>query len=259
VKCVKLESNIHLMAKQIVQQLQQISEQDARRRDLFASLSHDLRTPLATLNGYLETLQIKADHLPAETREEYLARAIQFSNRLKILVDELFEMAKLDAIHTAPHSEPFSLPELVQDILQQFDASARKAGVQLHMQGDMELPFVDGDIGLIQRVFENLVSNALRHSSNEGAITISLRALDDRIEVQVSDTGCGIDSKEFDKIFEPLYQVGNSHRGGEHSGLGLAIVRRILALHASDIRVSSEKDRGTTFTFSLKTVPGDDN
>lgn len=250
----QLESNIHLMAKQIVQQLQQISEQDVQRRNLFASLSHDLRTPLATLHGYLETLQMKADELNPETHKMYLARAIQFSNRLKLLVDELFEMAKLDAIQEAPHGEPFSLPELVQDILQQFEASAKHAGVQLQMQGDMEIPFVDGDIGLIQRVFENLVSNALRHVNSDDSITISLRALDERIEVKVSDTGCGINVKDIDKIFEPFYQVDNSHRGGEHSGLGLAIVRRILELHSSDIQISSEPGSGTTFIFSLKTV-----
>lgn len=250
----QLESNIDLMAKQIARQLQHISEQDAQRRDLFASLSHDLRTPLATLTGYLETLQIKADQLPAETREKYLARAIQFSNRLKVLVNELFEMAKLDAIQAAPQSEPFSLPELVQDILQQFEASAQKAGVRLQMQGDMEVPFVDGDISLIQRVFENLVSNALRHSSNGGAIVISLRALNYQIEVQVSDTGCGIDSKELNKIFDPLYQVDNSHRGGEHSGLGLAITRRILELHGSDIFATSSVGKGTSFTFVLATA-----
>ncbi len=250
----QLESNIHLMAKQIVQQLQHISEQDAQRRNLFASLSHDIRTPLATLHGYLETLQIKADELKPETREQYLARAIQFSNRLKLLVDELFEMAKLDAIQTATQGEPFSLPELVQDILQQFEAPAQHIGVQLNMQGDMEIPFVDGDIGLIQRVFENLVSNALRHVNSGDSITINLRALNHQIEVQVSDTGCGIDNKYFDKIFEPFYQVDNSHRGGEHSGLGLAIVRRILELHASDIRVSSEQGQGTTFSFALKVV-----
>ncbi|PIW47883.1 MAG: sensor histidine kinase [Zetaproteobacteria bacterium CG12_big_fil_rev_8_21_14_0_65_54_13] len=250
----QLESNISLMAKQITSQLQHISQQDAQRRDLFASLSHDLRTPLATVNGYLETLQIKHDELPDETRKAYLARAIQFSNRLKALVDELFEMAKLEAIDAAPHNEPFSLPELIQDILQQFEVQAQQTGVRLQLQGDMELAFVDGDIGLIQRVFENLVANALRFSSHGDQIAIRLLARDDQVEVEVSDTGCGIDRRELNKIFEPLYQVGNAHRGGEHSGLGLTIVKRILQLHDSDIRASSETGRGTTFTFALKTA-----
>jgi len=250
----QLENNVHLMAKQIAQQFEQLSEQNVQRRDLFASLSHDLRTPLATLHGYLETMQIKASELTTETRETYVSRALKFSNRLKLLVDELFEMAKLDTFQTAPHIEPFSLPELVQDILQQFETTAQQANIQLQMQGDTALPFVDGDIGLIQRLFENLVSNALRHVNSGGSIVIALRALNGQIEVQVSDTGCGIESKELDKIFDPLYQVNNSHRGGDHSGLGLAIVHRILELHGSSIAVTSEVGQGTTFTFALSTV-----
>jgi len=249
----QLEGNIQLMAQQIVRQFEQLSDQDTQRRDLFASLSHDLRTPLATLHGYLETLQLKASGLESEEREKYVARALQFSDRLKDLVDELFEMAKLDSIQDAPHSEPFSLPELVQDVLQQFEPAAEKAGVRLHMSGDTELPFFNGNIGMMQRVFENLVSNSLRHVERGDSITISLCAADQHIEVTVSDTGCGIDSAELNKIFDPLYQVNNTHRGGEHSGLGLAIVRRILELHGCDIRVTSEPEVGTSFIFLLKT------
>jgi len=249
----QLEGNIRLMAQQIVRQFEQLSQQDTQRRDLFASLSHDLRTPLATLHGYLETLQLKADKLSPEERETYVARAMQFSQRMKILVDELFEMAKLDSIHDGLQTEPFALPELVQDVLQQFEPAAEKAGVKLHMSGDTELPFFDGNIGMMQRVFENLVSNALRHVEKGDNITISLRAADQGIEVTVADSGCGIEATELGKIFDPLYQVNNSHRGGEHSGLGLAIVHRILDLHGSDIHVASTPGQGTSFSFSLKT------
>jgi len=251
----QLEGNIQLMAQQIVRQFELLSQQDTQRRDLFASLSHDLRTPLATLHGYLETLQLKSSELPPEERERYLDRALQFSNRLKALVDELFELAKLDAIQDALQTEPFSLPELVQDVLQQFEPAAEKAGVKLRMQGDTDLPFFDGNIGMMQRVFENLVSNALRHVEKGDSITISLRAAGPCAEVAVTDTGCGIESAELGKIFDPLYQVNNSHRGGEHSGLGLAIVRRILELHGSDIHVSSEIGQGTSFSFLLNTSP----
>lgn len=247
----QLESNIQLMAQQIVQQFDQLSEQDTQRRDLFASLSHDLRTPLATLHGYLETLQLKSSELKPEISERYLARALQFSNRLKVLVGELFELAKLDSIQGAPHCEPFSLPELVQDVLQQFEPAAEKVGVKLHMLGDLEVPFFNGNIGMMQRVFENLVSNSLRHVEHGDNITITLCAVAEGINVTVSDTGCGIDGSELSKIFDPLYQVNNSHRGGEHSGLGLAIVRRILELHGCEILVTSEPGLGTSFIFLL--------
>ncbi len=250
----QLENNVALMAQQIVRQFQQISEQDSKRRDLFASLSHDLRTPLAALHGYLETLQIKADSLSANKREAYTGRAINFSNRLKSLVDELFEMAKLDTLDTAPHIEAFALPELVQDMLRQFKPIAEQQGVSLHMQGDTHMPFVQADIALIQRVFENLLGNAMRHVEKGGSITISLQAFEHDVQVAVSDTGCGIEEKALKYIFDPLYQVNNAHRGGEHSGLGLAIVKHILELHQSHIKVHSKINKGTTFTFTLHLI-----
>ena len=247
----QLEKNVALMAEQTVQQFQQISEQDSKRRDLFASLSHDLRTPLAALHGYLETLQIKADDLDKEKRDEYTARAIQFSNRLKDLVDELFEMAKLDTLDVAPHMEPFSLPELVQDILQQFEPNAEQLNIMLNMQGDTHIPFVQADIALIQRVFENLIGNALRHVKQGDSISVLLQEGENSVSVSIVDTGCGIANDALDKIFDPLYQVNNTHRGGEHAGLGLAIVKRIIELHQSSIEVSSVEGEGTRFTFKL--------
>ena len=247
----QLEKNVALMAEQTVQQFQQISEQDSKRRDLFASLSHDLRTPLAALHGYLETLQIKADDLDKEKRDEYTARAIQFSNRLKDLVDELFEMAKLDTLDVAPHMEPFSLPELVQDILQQFEPNAEQLNIMLNMQGDTHIPFVQADIALIQRVFENLIGNALRHVKQGDSISVLLQEGENFVSVSIVDTGCGIANDALDKIFDPLYQVNNTHRGGEHAGLGLAIVKRIIELHQSSIEVSSVEGEGTRFTFKL--------
>ncbi len=247
----QLENNVALMSQQIVQQFQHISEQDSKRRDLFASLSHDLRTPLAALHGYLETLQIKADSLSHDKREAYTDRAINFSNRLKTLVDELFEMAKLDTLDTAPHMEAFALPELVQDMLQQFEPMAEQQGVSVHMEGDTQMRFVQADIALIQRVFENLLGNALRHVEKGDSITISLQAFEHGVEVAVTDTGCGIEEDALKHIFDPLYQVNNAHRGGEHSGLGLAIVKRILELHQSHIQVQSTAGAGTTFIFKL--------
>ncbi len=249
----QLERDISLMAAQMIQQFEHISAQETLRRNLFASLSHDLRTPLATLHSYLETLQLKAAELDAEQRQEYTDRAIQYSQRLKTLVDELFEMAKLDTLQVAPHIEPFSLPELVQDILQQFEVKAQQAGITMHMIGETELPAVQGNIGMVQRVFENLIANALRHMNAEGEIEVSLRLMENKIEVQLSDTGCGMAEEELSRIFDPLYQVNNAHRAGEHSGLGLTIVRRILELHGSKITVHSQQGKGTRFTFSLPT------
>ncbi len=243
----QLERNVAEMAKQTVQQFEHISEQDVKRRDLFASLSHDLRTPLAALHGYLETLEIKADSLDEAQRAEYTKQAMKFSHRLKALIDELFEMAKLDTLDDAPNKEAFSLPELVQDIVLQFEGAAQFKGVSLQMEGDTSMPLVHADIALIQRVFENLIGNTLRHVQKGDTIVVQLNKQDDGVEIQVRDTGGGIAKEALSKIFDPLYQVNNTHRSGEHSGLGLAIVKRILELHQSNIQVNSSLGKGTMF------------
>ncbi len=160
-------------------------------------------------------------------------------------------MAKLDTLDTAPHTEAFALPELVQDILQQFEPIAEQQGVRLCMEGDTQMPFVQADIALIQRVFENLLGNALRHVEKGDSITITLQTLEHGVQVTVADTGCGIEEESLKHIFDPLYQVNNAHRGGEHAGLGLAIVKRILKLHQSHIQVQSTAGAGTTFIFKL--------
>ncbi|WP_038248132.1 sensor histidine kinase [Ghiorsea bivora] len=247
----QLERNVAEMAKQTVQQFEQISKQDVKRRDLFASLSHDLRTPLAALHGYLETLEMKADSLDEQQRHAYTERAIKFSDRLKHLIDELFEMAKLDTLDSAPQIEPFALPELVQDMLQQYEAGAQHRGVSLVMKGDTHMPLVQADIALIQRVFENLLGNALRYVKKGDVITVSLEKHDMYVKVELADTGCGIQEDILPHIFDPLYQGNNTHRGDEHSGLGLAIVKRILELHQSHIQVQSTLNHGTRFTFRL--------
>lgn len=160
-------------------------------------------------------------------------------------------MAKLDTLDVAPHMEPFSLPELAQDILQQFEPNAEQLNIMLNMQGDTHIPFVQADIALIQRVFENLIGNALRHVKQGGSISVLLQEGENSVSVSIVDTGCGIANDALDKIFDPLYQVNNIHRSGEHAGLGLAIVKRIIELHQSSIEVSSVEGEGTCFTFKL--------
>jgi len=251
----QLGSTFEQMAGRIQAQLQKLRSQDSRRRELIANISHDLRTPLSTLHGYLETLQLKADELDPQTRTQYLGQALAHSNRLQALIDELFELAKLEAAESEPQREPFSLAELAQDVLQQFEPAAQEKGLSLNLAGDRAAPFVFADIAMIQRVLENLVSNAMRHT-DKGGIRIALKQANDALHVSVSDNGCGIPEQEIARIFERFYQVDNPHRGGGYAGLGLAIVRRILDLHGCEISVRSKPDKGATFQFALPLAKG---
>lgn len=246
----RLGQRFNAMADRIHQQMQQLRETDALRRELIANVSHDLRTPLASLHGYLETLLLKADTLNEAERRRYVEIAVSHSKRLGSLVNELFELATLEACETPPHSEPFTLAELVQDVAQKFQLAASEKGITIRMYMDHKLPFAYGDVGMIQRVLENLIENALRHTPPGGEITLTLGKDQAGIRVQVKDTGCGIPSKELPHIFDRFFSLRKKHEGGTlHAGLGLAIARRIMELHKSMIDVDSTIGRGTTFSF----------
>jgi len=247
-----LGHNFNLMAERIISQIDSLKKQDQLRRELVANVSHDLRTPLAALRGYLETLQIKGATLDKDERDDYLTTALQHSERLSRLIEDLFELAKLDAEEIKPHYEKIALAELVQDVIQKFKLQAHKQHTSLILEINEALPFVNADIGLIERVLVNLIANALQHTGHDDSITVTLSQLDNSaIKIQISDTGCGIAEDDLSYIFNRFYQASNNHRSGSGAGLGLAISQKIINLHHSRILVTSKVNEGTSFSFTL--------
>lgn len=242
------------MAGRIRAQMQELTQADTLRRELVGNVSHDLRTPLAALQGYLETLLMKEGLLTAAQQRDYLMIALRHSQRLATLVSELFELARLDSGEAQVQPEPFALGELMQDILQQFQLAADAKKVRLECQAAEFLPFVFAEVGLIARVLENLLENALRYTAEGGAVIVLLEPSGERVRVQVRDTGRGISPEDLPHIFKRFYQARNQAEGiGGGAGLGLAITRRILELHGSPLEAQSSLQEGTTFTFSLPT------
>jgi signal transduction histidine kinase len=248
----RLGATFRQMTKRINLQMEKLERSDIMRRELVANVSHDLRTPLATLRGYMETLLIKDESLSSEERRNYLKIAISHCERLSTLITDLFELAKLDAQDTVVHLEPFSISELVQDVVQKFELTAREKNITIDTNIGEKLPFAYADIALIERALENLLENAVRHTPEEGAVSIVMHHENKHISVQISDTGHGIPEDELPRIFDRFYQLDRSRKGkAGHSGLGLAITKRILELHNSSIQVKSVLNAGTTFTFVL--------
>ena len=247
-----LARDFDAMADRIVEQMSRIQETDRQRRELVANISHDLRTPLAALQGYLETVQIKAEELPAAERRQYLDGALRSAQRMNRLVQDLFQLARLDAGEIRLQLESFSLAELAHDVLTEFQFQARRKGVALHARIPEGLPAVNADIALIQRVLGNLVDNAIRYTPSGGQVVLALRERASAVEVRVIDTGPGIPAADLPHVFERFYRVEKSRSldaGG--SGLGLAIAKRILDLHRSPIAVRSQPRVGTVFYFQL--------
>ena len=248
----ELSASFHSMATHIRQQFKALQSLDATRRELIANVSHDLRTPLASMQGYLETLIIKDKELSDSDRITYLKTAHKHSRRLNDLISELFELAKLDSGAMELKVETFSLMELVHDCVQDFQLQAAERDIRLSVEIADQSCFVSADIGLIQRVLQNLLDNALRHTPSGRSVSVRITDSSQRALIEVSDTGRGIAQHEIPHIFERYYYSEPDEPSEKlGSGLGLAIVKRILELHESTIQVTSELNRGTRFTFDL--------
>jgi signal transduction histidine kinase len=250
-----LTDTFNRMADRILAQMTALQNTDSMRRELIANISHDLRTPLASLQGYLETLHLKRVQLTPEEQRNYLEIALKQTEQLSGLVSRLFDLAKLDSGQVSAALEPCALGDLMQDVVQEFELAASNKGIALKCQIRADLPLVLADIGLMERVLRNLIENSLRYTHEGGTVTVTAAPASAGAMVEVSDTGVGIPAEELPRIFDRFYRVEKS-RGlaAGSAGLGLAITKRILDLHGSTISVASEPGK-TVFRFSLAYAP----
>jgi len=253
-----LERAFAALERRIEEQVEALRTNDERRREFVAGISHDLRTPAAAVQGWLEALQA-GDGLDLEERERCIEVALRQCKRLSALVDRLFELARLEAQEGVPRRERFSLAELVQDIVCELQPAAQARGVFLRARFPTDLPAVAADIGLVERALDNLIDNALRHTPSGGEVAVTLRCQPASVEVSVHDTGSGIPLDEQPRLFERFVRVEREGCDpGRGAGLGLAITRRIVELHGGSLTVDSRPDAGATFAFSLMSAQGDE-
>ncbi|WP_244787202.1 sensor histidine kinase [Cupriavidus pauculus] len=243
-----LQTAFRQMADRIDAQWRTLKQQDQERREMVANISHDLRTPLTSLHGYLETLSVKADKLSPEDRQRYLAIALAQSAKVGGLAQALFELARLEHGMVQASPEDFSMVDLTQDVLEKFALSAEAKHLHLRAGVPPALPSVTADLGMIERVLTNLLDNAIRHTPAGGTVEIDLASQDGKVAVTVSDTGPGIPAALRESIFQRPFPSGGAHRGG---GLGLLIVQRMLQLNGSQVRLV-DRPGGTTLTFALR-------
>ncbi len=239
------------LAKRVVECVSDLERVDRERREFIAGVSHDLRTPLAAIEGALEVLAEKPGLAPDE-RRRILDAATRRARQLAHLIEQLFELARLEAGDIPLEQEDFSAAELVVDVLRAHGPAASRRGVHLACRLPRELPSVHGDIRLVERALDNLLSNATLHTPSGGRVEVALRGGRHAVEVRVSDTGEGIAPEDVPRIFERNFHGSKKSRGGDGgTGLGLAITRRIIELHGEEIEVASRPGGGTTFRFTL--------
>ena len=246
------------MADTIVKNIGEMKTMDNLRRDLVANVSHDLRTPLAAIQGYIETILIKADSLSEDERTKYLQTIFNSTERLKILVSELFELSKLEARESKPFPETFSIAELVQDIWQKNKMIAENKNINITFNFPVDHPLVSADIGMMERVIQNLLENAIKFTSENGKIIIKLTNLSNEVLLEIQDSGQGICKEDLPYIFDRYQRRKRAgQKENEGLGLGLAIVKRILEVHNLKINVESTEGQGTKFSFNIPILKRD--
>lgn len=247
-----LAATFNRMAETIENYIQEIQRRDSLRRELIADISHDLRRPGSIISAHTELMLREQSSLTPALREQTnaIARSAQSLNQM---LSELFDLAKLEAREAQPAWEPFSIEELSEEVISLYAPKGRESGIELLLVSPGNLPVVSGDIVMIGRVLGNLVENALRYTPSGGRVSIELVRRERGVEVSVKDTGAGIREKDLPHVLNRSYQADDTDRSLTKglSGLGLAIVRRIVEAHRSEIRIESVEGKGTSIGFEL--------
>ena len=239
------------MADILTQNIEKIKEVEVLRRELIANISHDLRTPISIIHGYVETLLMKEKTISAEDYKRYLNTIYESTHKLENLVHELFELSKLEANQVKAVKEPFFISELVSDISNKYQLIAKSKSITLNTDLSKEQQPVFADVSLIERVMQNLIDNALKFTPAGGCIIIQTNKAKRGIEVSVSDSGIGIPEEEKEFVFGRYYKGHDFTKYKNNTGLGLAIAKKILDLHNSSLVLHSRVNEGTSFAFEL--------
>ena len=245
----QLADDVQEMVRRLAAEERLRADAQAAHRGLLAAVSHDLRTPITSMRLLAEALEDRL--VDGETRVEYAARIGTHLRSLSGLIDDLFELSRLEAGDIRWSMDAVSLGELVSETVEAMRPAAAAHSVAMRAELPGPLDVTRGNPEQIQRVLFNLIQNAIRHTPADGSITVRGQRETDRVEIEVSDTGGGIAPAERERVFEPFVQGSNQPaRGGGNAGLGLAISRAIVEAHGGSIWLA-ESRIGTCVRFSL--------
>ncbi|MCY3932910.1 MAG: ATP-binding protein [Acidobacteria bacterium] len=234
----------------VIHDITELERLESVRRDFVSNVSHELKTPLTAIHGYVETL-LEADPIDGPTRGRFLRKIRRQSNRLGALVSDLLTLSRIEC-STEPPEKVLDLRSAVGEVLNLLGPASEERGLELVAEFPDEAVEVVGEEEAIRQALSNLVDNAVKYSSAGGSVLVRLRARNGRAVLEVEDEGPGIASEHLDRIFERFYRVDRARSrelGG--TGLGLAIVKNVARRHGGGVEVESERGQGSTFRLWL--------
>ena len=250
---VESKDEIGSLAEAINYLAVELDNYQTNRREFFANISHELRTPLTYLGGYIKAIQ-KGLYQSEEEKEQFLIIVEKETQIMTQLVNDLFELSKMEEGKLEFHFENIDLYEVVQSAFFKTELKAKEKGINIYLKGDTNLPMVNLDGFRTEQIVINLIENAIRYTE-KGSITVSLWGEKEKIKLSIEDTGLGIPQEDLPFLFERFYRVEKSRsRKTGGTGLGLSIVKYLTELQQGEIHVNSEVGKGTCF---ILTFPAD--
>jgi two-component system phosphate regulon sensor histidine kinase PhoR len=238
--------------KEEIDQLKRLAE---FRKEFLGNVSHELKTPIFNIQGYIHTLLDGAID-DQDVNKSFLGKAARSADRLSDLVADLLEISQLESGELMMEPERFDINALVKDVYEQFEVKAKDRGISLLIKDGCNSPFyVFADRYRIRQVLVNLFINSIKYGNEFGTTTAAYYDMDENILIEVADNGNGISQEHLPRIFERFYRVDKSRAreaGLGGTGLGLAIVKHIIEAHQQTVNVRSTEGKGTTFGFTLQ-------
>jgi len=233
----------------LLQDLTELRRLETVRRDFVSNISHELRTPVASLKALAETLREGAIDDPS-VAQNFLGKIDVEVDKLAQMIQELGDLSRIESGEAPMKMNSFDMDEVVRQAVNRLQAQADRVGLHLGMDGATPLPEVYGDKARIEQVLVNLIHNAIKFTPPKGTITVSTKMNDNKIHISVSDTGIGIPAGDLSRIFERFYKADKARTGGG-TGLGLAIAKHVVEGHGGKIWAESIEGKGSTFHFTI--------
>ena len=234
------------------EEIERLTDQERFRRDFLGNVSHELKTPIFSIQGYVLTL-LEGGLEDKEINRSFLLKAEKSINRMIEMVDDLDEIAKLESNRITLNKIRFNIIDLTKEVIESLEYKAKKKGIKLRINIPNKPIFVIADPAKISQVISNLIVNSINYGVKEGKTVIRFFDLDENVLVEVADDGRGISEEHIPRLFERFYRIDKGRSRAEGgSGLGLAIVKHIIEAHQQTINVRSKVDEGSIFSFTLK-------
>ncbi len=248
-----VENEVRNWAEAKFTEIEQLREMEQYRKEFLGNVSHELKTPIFNIQGYINTLLDGAIDDPV-VAVPFLKKAAKSTDRIATLVDELEAITQLESGFLTMEMEPFDIHDLIHDIFDSLASRAAKRNITLKFKDGCDVPFmVEADKDRIRQVVINLIVNSIKYGNDDGTTQVGIYDMDKNALIEVADDGIGIAEEHIPRLFERFYRVDKSRsREGGGTGLGLSIVKHIIEAHNQTIHARSTMNVGTTLSFTLK-------